>query len=332
MPLGNRSRPTSPVGEEPQGPSSMDNNLELDADFPLNMVTIMQESAAKKTHKMVIGQTIRKRLMMKVLNDCLKLHLPTFFVLTTLLTCGFFEALFSNEEGAKAIWKITLVEWSDMNFFFSRYISNFDSNVQGVEAMFMHEVKVQFPNLHEQFKNDKALTIMASKIGEVMEIELVELYMKRHAGLMITVEIQDISRLVGHICIPSMVKSATLKDTNLQKNMYLRLPNQCKKCCQFSHFAHACIVSKALIWDGSTPLSKFPTWSESVAKGSNPMLFNKTIFAIKNARRNHEIENKNHKKITDTNTFAAQVGVGHVLRPLSENPTTKNVKKNPTSE
>jgi len=219
-----------------------------------------------------------------------------------------------------------------MNFFFSRYISNFDSNVQGVDAMLTHAVKVQCPNLHEQFRNDKAFTIMASKIGEVMEIELVELYMKRHAGLMITVEIQDISRLVGHILIPSMVKSATLKDAILQKIMYLSLPNQCKKCSQFSHFACACTISKAPIWDGNTLLSKFPTWNESVAKGFDPILFSKTIFAIKNARRNHEIENKNHKKITDTNIFVVEAGVGHVLRPLSENPTTKNVKKNPTSE
>ncbi len=53
----------------------------------------------------------------------------------------------------------------------------------------------------------------------------------------------------------------------------------------------------------------------------------KTISVIKNVGRNHEIRNKNHKKTMDTNIFVTEVGVGHVLRPLSENPTTKNVKK-----
>jgi hypothetical protein len=71
---------------------------------------------------------IRGRLTIKVLNDYLKFHLLTSFVLATLLTCDFFEVLFSNEEGAKATQKITLVEWNDMNFFFSKYVSNFNSN------------------------------------------------------------------------------------------------------------------------------------------------------------------------------------------------------------
>lgn len=71
----------------------------------------------------------------------------------------------------------------------------------------------------------KGLTIMASKIGEVLMIELVKSYVKKLAGPMITMEIQYISRLVGHICIPSMVESTPPKDTILQKIMYSSLPN-----------------------------------------------------------------------------------------------------------
>jgi hypothetical protein len=56
---------------------------------------------------------------------------------------------------------------------------------------------------------------MTSKIGEVMEIELVESYVKRLAGLMIIVEIRDISKLVGHIRIPLMAENTTLKETIL---------------------------------------------------------------------------------------------------------------------
>ncbi len=52
---------------------------------------------------------------------------------------------------------------------------------------------------------------MASKIGEVLEIELVESYVKRPARLMITMEIQDISKLAGHIRIPSIGENVTPK-------------------------------------------------------------------------------------------------------------------------
>jgi hypothetical protein len=149
----------------------VDNDLELDVDFLLDMVSAMQEGAARKAQRMVIRWTIEGRLTIKVLNDCLKLHLLTPFVSPTLLTRKFFEALFSNEEGAKVTQKITLVEWRGMNFFCSKYVLNFDSNTQVAEAMFTHTVKVQFLNLHEQFKNEKVLTIMASKIGYVVEIE-----------------------------------------------------------------------------------------------------------------------------------------------------------------
>jgi hypothetical protein len=79
-------------------------------------------------------------------------------------------------------------------------------------------------------------------------------------------------------------------------------------------------------------VGKLPTWSERVARGSDSMPFSKTISAIKNAGRNHEIGSKNHKKTMDIKNSTAEVGASHVLRPLSKNPTTKNVKKNPTSE
>jgi hypothetical protein len=100
---------------------------------------------------------------------------------------------------------------------------------------------------------------MASKIGEVLEIESVDLYMKIPVGPMITVEIQNISKLVGFIHIPSMAERTTPKDTTLQNILYSGLPNQCRKRHHFGHFARACTVSKAPIWDESAPVGKLPT-------------------------------------------------------------------------
>jgi hypothetical protein len=96
-----------------------------------------------------------------------------------LLTRGFFEVLFTDGEGAKFAKKITAVELSGLNLSFFRYIPNFDASVQGAETLLSHSVKVKFPNLHEQFRNIKAFIIMASKIGEVLEIELEDSYIKR---------------------------------------------------------------------------------------------------------------------------------------------------------
>jgi hypothetical protein len=173
--------------------------LKIEADFPKELVSTMRKNAAKKARRTVIGRTLGGRATFKTLLDCLKLHLSAPPVSTTLLTRGYFEILFENEEGAKATRCLTVVEWNDLRLSFSRYIPNFDTSSQGAEAQLTHAIKVQFPDVHEQFRNTKALTIMASKIGEVLEIEPAESYVKRPVGPLITIELKDISKLPGYI-------------------------------------------------------------------------------------------------------------------------------------
>jgi hypothetical protein len=139
------------MGADTQGPSLVDYSLELEAEFPTDMVIEMQGNAGKKTCWIVIGRTMGGRMTFKALYECLKLHLPASFTSTTLLTRGYFLILFENEEGAIATRKLTTVEWSGLNLSFSRYTPNFDTSVQGAEALLTHMIKVQFLDLHEQF-------------------------------------------------------------------------------------------------------------------------------------------------------------------------------------
>ncbi len=148
---GNGLRTSPPMGADTQGPSLVDYSLELEAEFPTDMVIEMQGNAGKKTCWIVIGRTMGGRMTFKALYECLKLHLPASFTSTTLLTRGYFLILFENEEGAIATRKLTTVEWSGLNLSFSRYTPNFDTSVQGAEALLTHMIKVQFLDLHEQF-------------------------------------------------------------------------------------------------------------------------------------------------------------------------------------
>ncbi len=119
---------TSPVGEETQGPSSVDYRLELEADFSKEMVIEMQGNAARKARRSVIGRTLGGRASLRALHESLKLHLPATFISTTLLTRGFFLILFEDEERATSTRKLATVEWNGLSLSFSRYNPNFDAN------------------------------------------------------------------------------------------------------------------------------------------------------------------------------------------------------------
>jgi hypothetical protein len=190
-------QPSTGTGVAAQGPSPLpiDYSLEVEADFPRDLVSMMKENAAKKARRTVIGRTLGGRATLKSLLDCLKLHLPIPLVSITLFTRGYFEILFEEEEGDKATRRLTAVEWSGLSLSFSRYAPNFDASAQGAEAQLTHAIKVQFLDLHEEFKNTRALTLMANKLGEVLEIEVANSYIKRPAGPMITIELRDISKL-----------------------------------------------------------------------------------------------------------------------------------------
>ncbi len=105
-----RTRTNCPHGSGSPRPSPVDPSIELQAEFLTEMVIEMQGAAAKKARKTVIGRTLGGRASFKALHECLKLHLPTSFASTTLLTRGYFLILFDSEEGAIATRKLTTVD------------------------------------------------------------------------------------------------------------------------------------------------------------------------------------------------------------------------------
>jgi hypothetical protein len=87
------------------------------------MVIEMQGNAAKKARRTVIRRTLGGRATFKALHECLKLHLPTSYTSTTLLTRGYFLILFESEERAISTRKLTIVEWSGLSLPFSKILA-----------------------------------------------------------------------------------------------------------------------------------------------------------------------------------------------------------------
>jgi hypothetical protein len=107
---GSETGAASPDGEAFQGPSPIDYNLEIKVDFPKELVLTMQENAAMKARRTIIGRTLGGRATFKTLLDCLKLHLLAPLVSIALLTRGYFEILFEDEEGSRATRRLTVVD------------------------------------------------------------------------------------------------------------------------------------------------------------------------------------------------------------------------------
>jgi hypothetical protein len=114
----------------------------------MEMIIELQKSAMLRACKMVIGQTLVGRASFKELQDCLKLHLLTHFTTITLLTRGYFEVLFEEEEGARATRKLGAVKWNGWALSFSKYSALFRPNNQGAEKLLTHTIRVQFSDLH----------------------------------------------------------------------------------------------------------------------------------------------------------------------------------------
>jgi hypothetical protein len=161
------------------------------------------------------------------------------------------------------------VEWSDWTLSFSKYTINFRSNIQGAETLLTHFVKVQFLDLYDQFHTTKTLTIMASSIGEMLEIESPDSYIKRLAGPTITIKVKDISKLAGIIRIPSMAEGMSVDDMIAQRILYFGLSNQCRKCKRFDCLAKSCKLNRPSVQGGNIPLNNPPAWSKRAVLTQN---------------------------------------------------------------
>ncbi len=79
-----------------------------------------------------------------------------------------------------------------------------------MELLFTHRILVQFSNIDEVFCNLKNLTHVAYKIGEILKIYVMDLYVKWSIGSMIIVKVSNINKLVGCIKIMSLLENVEL--------------------------------------------------------------------------------------------------------------------------
>ncbi len=111
---------------------------------------------------------------------------------------------------------------------------------------------------------------MVNKLGEVLDIEAADSYMKRPAGPMVTIEVKDIAKLAGYIRIPSMAEGAAFTDMIRQKILYSGLSNQCRKCRRFGHQARTCNTVRSSVQEGAVHRVLSATDNKHLSTRSTP--------------------------------------------------------------
>jgi len=119
--------------------------------------------------------------------------------------------------------------------------------------MLSHVIKVQFLNLSFQFYNVENLTLLVGMIRDILEVEKPNSYIKQPAKPMVTIEMSDITQLLGSIHLPSFDIKDLINTTYYQQIIYLGLFDQCQKCKRFTHFANACQIQKVPLYERAKP-------------------------------------------------------------------------------
>jgi hypothetical protein len=165
---------------------------------------------------------------------------------TKLLTKGFFEVVFLEKESTTRARAMATVQWEGLLMNFFKWRPLFQVGSKKAELSMAYAVKVQFPNLSFHFCNNQDLQSIISYIGEVLHVEAHESYIKRLVNSLVTMEVHDIKRLTESILIPSLNPNDPV-GTMTSQPMYSGLPNQCKRCRRFGHFARTCGVFRTPI-------------------------------------------------------------------------------------
>ncbi len=76
--------------------------------------------------------------------------------------------------------------------------------IAGVELIISHTIKIQLLNINDQLCTSKHLGPFGKCIGEIVEIEYIDYYVKQPIRSMITIEVHDISWLSSFITILSL--------------------------------------------------------------------------------------------------------------------------------
>ncbi len=154
--------------------------------------------------------------------------------------------VFLEEEGITRAKTMATVEWEGLSMNFFKWHPQFQVGAKKAKPSMAYAVKVQFPNLSSHFCNNQNLQSIISFIGEVLHMETQESYIKHLIDFLVMVEVHDIERFAESILIPSLDPNG-LVGTMTSQPMYSRLPNQCKRCRHFGHFAKMCGVFKPSI-------------------------------------------------------------------------------------
>jgi len=184
----------------------------------------------------IIGQIVRRFLAFHELNAWTKEMLHNTLESIVLLGNGYFEATFLTEVGSlhalagkyfMGASEVILARWSTL----------FSLEQIEMEAKLRYSIWLQIQRLGKHLRNETCLLIgLASKLGRVLKVKTLEFYRAKTVGYHIKIlrgSIHDLPKTI-------VIAGEKLGEATKHGLLFSGLPNQCRKCQKFSHFAKHC--------------------------------------------------------------------------------------------
>lgn len=154
----------------------------LTYDFSEEELVLFESCRQEAKDKIVIGHLPVKSPGLKILNEWAKFVFHESFTTIALIVNGFFEVSFSKKEGALHTLMNTFF-YEGKIVIFTTWSADFSSQKEDSLDSVRYPIWAHFPGLPIYLRNEKCLTALDKRLGDILSMDLSDSWVGKTAGM-----------------------------------------------------------------------------------------------------------------------------------------------------
>ena len=224
----------APPGKHEQETRDKEQHRKLIASIPEALLSKLRANCKVKTSTSLLGRIQGKHPGLKTLTAWARETLHPSLSLLSLKSNNLFEVAFEHAEGRLHALKQVDLVCDSATIFFSSWKPHVTSRTlqEGLD----HPVWVQIVNLCQILRDEAFLRTIGEQLGQVIDIDNLEVYKAKLFGPRICLLVQDVNNLPQLVVIPRLDGEGVV-EYDLE---FSGLPNQCGRCRSRDHQVRHC--------------------------------------------------------------------------------------------